>query len=186
VQLALPLALPAAPSLREQTPWEQVVADYASIGIALESHPMALLREELGDSVASSADLRRARDGASIEVAGMVVARQRPATARGVVFMLLEDERGTANVIVPPPVYERHRMIVRTASFVRITGTLERREGTMNVVASALQTLSRPDLPQAEVRHIEPPVERETGRDAALSDLASTLPAAHSFGRRGR
>jgi error-prone DNA polymerase len=186
VQLALPLAVPAAPSLREQTPWEQVVADYASIGVALESHPMALLREELGDSVASSADLRRARDGASIEVAGMVVARQRPATARGVVFMLLEDERGTANVIVPPPVYERHRMVVRTASFVRITGRLERREGTMSVVASALQTLSRPDLPQAEVRHIEPPVERETGRDAALSDLASALPAAHSFGRRGR
>jgi len=186
VQLALPLAVPAAPSLREQTPWEQVVADYASIGIALEDHPMALLREELGESVASSADLARAPHGASLEAAGMVVARQRPATARGVVFMLLEDEVGTVNVIVPPPVYERHRMIVRTASFVRITGRLERREGTMNLVASALRTLERPDLPRAEVRHIEPPAERETGRDAALSDLAAALPAAHSFGRRGR
>ena len=186
VQLALPLAVPAAPSLREQTPWEEVVADYAAIGIALEDHPMALLRGELADSVASSAEAARARDGSAIEVAGMVVARQRPATARGVVFMLLEDELGTINVIVPPPVYERHRLVVRTASFVRITGRMERREGTLNVVASALESLSRPDLPAADVHHIEPPQERETGRDAAVADLAAALPAAHSFGRRGR
>jgi error-prone DNA polymerase len=125
-------------------------------------------------------------------VAGMVVARQRPATARGVVFMLLEDEVGTVNVIVPPPVYERHRMVVRTATFVRVTGRLERRDGTTNVVAEALAPVARPDLPAADVRPIEPPVERETGRDAgverdaALSDLAAAMPAAHSFGRRGR
>jgi len=203
VQLALPLAVPAAPPLREQTPWGRVVADYASFGIALEDHPMALLRGELAESVASSADLDRARDGARIEVAGMVVARQRPATARGVVFMLLEDELGTINAIVPPPVYERHRMVVRTASFVRIAGRLERRDGTLNVVASTLDSLSRPDLPAAEVRHIEPPHYRETGKaggrdaaaaqgarsgdgQAALSDLGAVLPAAHSFGRRGR
>ena len=187
VQLALPLAVPAAPSLREQGPWERVVADYASYGIALEDHPMALLRKELADSVASSAEVARARDGAGIEVAGMVVARQRPATARGVVFMLLEDELGTVNVIVPPPVYERHRLVVRTASFVRVAGRLERRDGTLNVVASTLAPLSRPDLPTAQVRHIEPPPERETGRSQeALSDLAAALPAAHSFGRRSR
>ena len=94
----------------------------------------------------------------------MVVARQRPATARGVVFLLLEDEVGTVNVIVPPPVYERHRLVVRTASFVLISGRLERRDGTTNVVAAAVDSLSRPDMPGAEVRHIEPPVERETGR----------------------
>jgi error-prone DNA polymerase len=192
VQLALPLEVPAAPSLRGQTPWERVVADYASFGIALEDHPMALLREELPASVASSADLDRVRDGDPFEVAGMVVARQRPATARGVVFMLLEDELGTVNVIVPPPVYERHRLVVRTASFVRLTGRLERREGTLNVVASGLASLARPDLPAAEVRHIEPPAERESGRSreqeaqAAISDLGAVLPAAHSFGRRGR
>jgi DNA polymerase III alpha subunit len=103
-----------------------------------------------------------------------------------VVFMLLEDELETINVIVPPPVYERHRLVVRTASFVRITGRMERREGTLNVVASALESLSRPALPAADVHHIEPPQERETGRDAAVADLAAALPAAHSFGRRGR
>ena len=124
----------------------------------------------------------------------MVVARQRPATARGVVFMLLEDELGTINVIVPPPVYERHRLIVRTASFARVSGRLERREGTINVLASTLAPLSRPDMPVADVRHIEPPPERETGRaerdgvpeQRELSDLDAVLPAAHSFGRRGR
>jgi len=191
VQLALALSVPAAPSLREQTPWEQVVADYEAIGISLDRHPMELLREDLAESVLRTRDLERTRDRARVEIAGMVVARQRPATARGVVFMLLEDELGTVNVIVPPPIYERYRVIVRTASFVRTTGTLERREGVVNVVASALDSLSRPDLPVAEIRHIEPPVDRETGRDAGrsqdeLSDLDAVMPAAHSFGRRGR
>ena len=101
--------------------------------------------------------------------------------------MLLEDELGTVNVIVPPPVYERHRLIVRTASFARIRGRLERREGTTNVVASTLSILSRPDLQVAEVRPIDPPVGRETSREGAeLADLDAVLPAAHSFGRRGR
>jgi error-prone DNA polymerase len=195
VQLALPLGVPAPPSLREQTSWERVVGDYASVGMTLEEHPMALLRADLAESVATSTELERTRDRSPVEVAGMVVARQRPATARGVVFMLLEDELGTINVIVPPSVYERHRLVVRTASFVRVTGRLERRDGTINMVASELASLSRPDLPAANVRHIEPPVEREMGRSGereddgarvALSDLGAVLPAAHSFGRRGR
>jgi error-prone DNA polymerase len=100
--------------------------------------------------------------------------------------MLLEDEHGTINAIVPPPVYERHRMVVRTASFVRIEGRVERHEGTVNVVARTLESLSRPDLPAAAVRHIEPSRRRETGRDADVADLAAALPATHSFGRRGR
>ena len=70
-----------------------------------------------------------------VRVAGMVVARQRPATAKGVVFMLLEDELGMINLVVPPPVAERFRLVIRTAGFVLATGTLERREGTTNVVA---------------------------------------------------
>ena len=127
----------------------------------------------------------------------MVVARQRPATARGVVFMLLEDELGTINVVVPPPVYARHRLAVRTASFARVSGKLERRAGVVNVVASAVRPLATPDQPRADVRQIEPPAERETGRraaderavataDARAAELAAVAPAAHSFGRRGR
>ena len=109
---------------------------------------------------------------------------KRPATARGVMFLLIEDETGVANVIVVPPVYERHRLTVRTASLVTVAGKLERREGVINVVATAVERLERPDAPLAEVRSIEPPADRETGR--TLADLDAVLPAAHSFGRRGR
>jgi error-prone DNA polymerase len=125
IQLSLPLPIPAAPSLRELDSWERLVADYGSVGIAIAEHPMALLRPSLEDAVASSADLDGVSDGRSVEIAGMVVARQRPATARGVVFMLLEDELGTINVVVPPPVYRRHRLAVRTASFAQVSGKLE-------------------------------------------------------------
>jgi error-prone DNA polymerase len=187
-QLALPLEAPAAPSLREQSPWERLVADYASIGMTLGAHPMALMRKELGEGVTDSEGLWTLHDGTPVEVVGMVVARQRPATARGVVFMLLEDERGCVNLVVPPPVYECHRLEVRTAAFVRVSGRVERRDGVQNVVASRLEALHRPDLPGADVRHIEPPADRETGRDAepSLADVGAVLPAAHSFGRRGR
>jgi error-prone DNA polymerase len=194
VQLSLPLPIPAAPSLRELDSWERLVADYASTGIAIAEHPMSLLRPGLDQRVASSTDLERIANEGRVQVAGMVVARQRPATARGVVFMLLEDELGTVNVVVPPPVYKRHRLVVRTASFAEVIGRLERREGVTNVVALAVRPLVTPDRVQAEVRHIEPPAEQETGRatgqarDAATraADLAAVMPAAHSFGRRGR
>ncbi len=179
VQLSLPLPIPAAPSLRELDSWQRLVADYTSTGIAIAEHPMALLRSELEEGVASSAGLDRVANGGSVEVAGMVVARQRPATARGVVFMLLEDELGTINVVVPPPVYERHRLAVRTASFAIVNGRLESRAGVINVVASAVRPIATPDQPSAQVRHIEPSVEQ-------ASELAAVAPAAHSFGRRGR
>jgi error-prone DNA polymerase len=113
-----------------------------------------------------------------------VVARQRPATARGVVFMLFEDEFGVVNLIVPPPVYERCRMAVRTAALALTRGRLERREGVTNVVADSVERLQAPGARLAEVRHIEPPIERETGRDSA-EEVAAVAPRAHSFGRRG-
>jgi error-prone DNA polymerase len=195
IQLALPLPIPAAPSLRELDSWERLLADYESTGIAIAEHPMALLRPSLEHAVSSSVDLNGISDGRPVEIAGMVVARQRPATARGVVFMLLEDELGTINVVVPPPVYQRHRLAVRTASFAQVSGRLERRAGVVNVVASSVRPLATPDQPRADVRQIEPPAERETGRravgersaaDARAADLAAVAPAAHSFGRRGR
>jgi error-prone DNA polymerase len=160
--------------------------------MTLGDHPLKLLRSEL-PGVAISPDLERLGDGSEVEVAGMVVARQRPATAKGVCFVLLEDERGTINLVVPPPVFERFRGIVRTAPLLRAGGRLERRQGAINVVVSRMAVLERPDLPPAEVRSIEPPPGRETGRDsagaawreAAVAELRAVAPAAHSFGRRG-
>jgi DNA polymerase III alpha subunit len=119
------------------------------------------------------------------------------------VFMLLEDEVGVINLVVLPPAYERHRLAVRTASFVRVSGKLERREGVINVVVSELEAIATPDMPAANVKHIEPPVERETGRPAhedgdveperprrvaaaggAAVELEAVAPRPHSFGRR--
>jgi len=197
-QLALPLPLPAPPDLRPLDSWERIVADYSSTGVTLGEHPIEVLRPELDPDLVRCDELRAIADRSRIRVAGMVVARQRPATAKGVVFMLLEDERGVANVIVPPPVYERCRLAVRTSSFALVTGRLERRENVLNLVADEVERLAVPAHgAAAEVRHIEPPAHRETGRDpdhadaqparAAASgagELAAVAPRPHSFGRR--
>jgi len=183
-QLPLPLPLPDAPALEQQSRWERVTGDYAATGMSLAVHPIALLRPELDPRTLTSADLSRTAHGSEIVIAGMTVARQRPATANGVVFMLLEDELGMTNVVVLPPVYEHHRLLVRTAGFVSISGRLERRDGVVNVIAERLSELEPPDLPLAEVRAIEPHADREAGR--RIADLGAVLPAPHSFGRRGR
>jgi len=183
-QLALPLPLPPAPALAGQTPWEKLTADYGAYGIALEEHPLGLLRDGLDPATVTCAALEEIPDGVELLIAGLLVARQRPATARGVMFLLVEDETGVANVIVVPPVHERHRLTVRTASLIAVAGRLERREGVVNVVASAIRRVERPDVRPAEVHTIEPSPSRETGR--AIGDLDAVLPGAHSFGRRGR
>jgi error-prone DNA polymerase len=196
-QLALPLALPAPPDLRPLDSWERIVADYASTGVTLGEHPMELIRPRIDRRLVLAKELAGTPDGSRIEVAGLVVARQRPATANGVVFMLLEDEGGVVNVIVPPPVYERCRLAVRTAAFALVAGDLERRQGVINLVASAVDRVQAPSATEAEVRHIEPPADRELGRDTGDSysaerasrvparELAAVAPRAHSFGRRG-
>jgi error-prone DNA polymerase len=209
-QLALPLEAPPAPRLRGLGGWELAVADYESTGMTLGTHPMALIRPGLDEDVASSRSLRERRNRSPVRVAGMVIARQRPATAKGVLFMLLEDEWGTINLIVTPPVFRRDRLVARAASFVLVSGQVERRDANLNVVVRSLERLDRPDLPLADVKHIEPPVHRETGRDperdsgaeeaarsrrrvaaagaggGEITELAAALPPPHSFGRRGR
>ena len=112
-QLALPLEPTAEiPELPEQTPWERMLADYKHTSLSVGVHPLQLLRPHLPAGVATSADLLETPNGTRIQVAGMAIARQRPATANGIVFMLLEDEHGQANLIIPPQVYEEHRAIV--------------------------------------------------------------------------
>jgi error-prone DNA polymerase len=185
VQLALPVEPAGAPALRELDAWERMLADYGSTGITLREHPLELMRPGLPADLLSSRELEQARHGSRVRVAGLVVARQRPATANGMTFMLLEDEFGTLNLIVSRPVHERCRVAVRAEPFVMAEGRLERREGTTNVVVERLARLERPDLPRADVRHIEP--RRIWSNDgSADADLRAVAPAAHSFGRRGR
>jgi error-prone DNA polymerase len=159
-QMALPLETPGTPTLMPLGEWEEMIANYRSTGMTLGEHPMALMRDGLDDKLLRSADLEKIDDGSIVEVAGMVVARQRPETAKGIVFMLLEDERGTVNLIVPPPVYDRHRAEVRTSPLIRAEGKLERREGTTNVLVSAIAELERTQL-----HEVAPPGHRFGRRD---------------------
>jgi error-prone DNA polymerase len=183
-QLALPVEPGESPELRELSPWERLIADYGSTRVTLHEHPMELMRPGLEAGLATAADLERLRHGTRVRTAGLVVARQRPATAKGVTFMLLEDEHGAINVIVAPPVYEAHRLTVRAEPMVLVEGRLERRDGVTNVVATAVRRLERPDLPTGEVRHIEPRRAWSTETESE-AELRSVAPAAHSFGRRG-
>jgi error-prone DNA polymerase len=193
VQMALPLDPPRAPKLEPLGAWGRTIADYRSIGMTLDEHPMALMRDELSAGIRRSSDLEQIDSGEIVEVAGMVVARQRPGTAKGVVFMLLEDERGTVNLIVPPPVYERCRAAVRAAPLVQAKGKLERHEGTTNIVVTEVIELERSANPgrRASKRPISPlsgpsatkPPRRRV-RERAVAELRAVAPAGHSFGRR--
>jgi error-prone DNA polymerase len=198
-QMALPLETLGAPPLPSLGGWGEAIADYRSIGMTLGEHPMALMRAGLGPEILRSTDLERVQDGRTVEVAGMVVARQRPETAKGIVFMLLEDERGTVNLIVPPPVYDRFRALVRAAPLIRAKGRLERREGTTNVLVSEVGELECAEAPAASPqggtprsrhparRRPSPPLsgqERRRLRERAVAELRAVAPAGHSFGRR--
>ena len=189
-QLALPIEPPEPPQLQPLGDWGKLIADYRSTGIALDKHPLELLRPELDPALSRSTDLERVDDGAAVEVAGMVVARQRPETANGIVFMLLEDERGTVNLVVPRHVYERRRAIVRTAVLVRASGRLERHEGVVNVLVTEVAQLERTGPKQpggpAEASERAKPSESRRTRRLVVHELRTVAPAGHSFGRRGR
>ncbi|HKE79751.1 MAG TPA: OB-fold nucleic acid binding domain-containing protein, partial [Solirubrobacteraceae bacterium] len=156
-QLSLGLELPAAPELPPLREWDAMIADYATTGLTIERHPLRLLRPGLSRrGVVSSAGLAGLPHDAHVHVAGLVVARQRPGTAKGVVFLLLEDETGTVNVIIPPKVYERDRLVVRTEPLVAIRGKLERfasAGGAINVLVHSIVPLDAPELLEGRPRH---------------------------------
>jgi error-prone DNA polymerase len=166
----LPLSLEptvSTPELPDLTRWERMLADYRETGLSVGVHPLALLRPHLPVGTLSSAELNVAAHGAQVAFAGLAVARQRPATAKGIVFMLLEDEHGQVNLIVPSAVYERHRAIVRGEPLLLVRGRFERVERNRNVLVSSLESLSA------------------LARRAAESDeVVASLPRAHHFGHR--
>lgn len=151
VQLALSIELPQTPRLRSLDRWQRLLADYATSGVTVDDHVMAILRPRL--SIASGADavvlttsaqLPRLPNRCSVVVAGMVIARQRPGTANGTMFLLFEDEWGTVNLIVPGGVYERHRPLARAEPLLLACGRLERSpSGVLNVLVRELAALER-------------------------------------------
>jgi len=129
--------------LKQMTATERMVADYAGTGLTIGKHPMAYRREELRrDGILSAKELWNIRDGVFVRTAGCVIARQRPGTAMGFIFISMEDETGIANVIVTPDLYERYRLVVTRSKFIRVEGPLQNQDGVIHVKAVHLAQLS--------------------------------------------
>jgi error-prone DNA polymerase len=120
---------------------DRLVAEYRMLRFSTELHPLSLLGEELPPGRVTAAQLPELPQGCTVTVAGIVVARQRPGTAKGYTFLLLEDEAGPVNTIVKPEVYERCRSDVRTEPFVAVTGRLQKDGTTLNVIATRVAAL---------------------------------------------
>ncbi len=128
--------------LRPMGASERLQADYAGTGLTIGPHPMALHRDDLAlRGVLRASDLGRARHGRPVRVAGMVITRQRPGTAKGFVFLTLEDETGIANVIVRPDLFARERLAVTGQPFLIVDGMLQHQDGVVSVRAERLQGL---------------------------------------------
>jgi error-prone DNA polymerase len=149
---------PEGPLLRQNSDWlrepsnslplaqmnteERLVADYAGTGLTVGKHPMHSRRQELQSrNVLSAVELRRCQNGEYVKAAGCVIARQRPGTAKGFIFLSMEDETGIANVIVTPDLYERERLTVVRSKFLLAEGILQNQDGVIHVKALRLTAL---------------------------------------------
>ncbi len=143
-QRQLALAMPTKQDMVALAPmseWERMHADYLVLGLTPGRHPMSFLRPRFHEGIITSRMIESLADGAEIEVAGLVVCRQQPGTAKGFVFLVLEDEFGLVNVIVRPDLYEEQRGLVRSEPFVIVKGELQRRDGITNLMAQSFATL---------------------------------------------
>ena len=145
--------LPLAPAghlpfaVRELEGAELIFADYLATGICVHGHPLQHLRPRLrAAGITGSTSLAEVAHGQAIVVAGLVVVRQHPQTSKGTVFLLLEDEGGFVNVIVPPQLYQKHRETVRHSPFLIIEGRLERSGAVVNVIGRRFRRLEMPAL----------------------------------------
>ena len=151
-----PLLRHTAASLREDSralPLEQMnvnerlVADYAGTGLTVGKHPMFYRRAELRRAnILSAAELRLCCDGDPVRAAGCVIARQRPGTAKGFIFISMEDETGIANVIVTPDVYDRNRLTITRSKFLLVEGELQNQDGVIHVKAERLSQFAQSAL----------------------------------------
>lgn len=197
-QLSLPLGTGGAPQLPKLDSWDEMIANYETTSLTTAAHPLGLLRESLRRRGAvTSADLETIKHGTKVLIAGLVIARQRPATAKGVVFILIEDETGTANLIVPPKLYDAQRVTVRSEPLVEFEGRVEKHAsggGAINISVKSLRRLDtdgvRPGVaaPVADFSPIDAAILEREGQDRAEAgdDFRAVAPAAQSFasGRR--
>ncbi|MBC7461049.1 MAG: DNA polymerase III subunit alpha [Thermoleophilia bacterium] len=143
-QEVLEITAPDGPTLPQLSLWDEVVLDFSTQGLSVRAHPVGLLRPLLGPKVVTIEDaLDNVPNGRLIEVVGAVTARQQPGTAKGMVFLLMEDETGQLNVIVSPQLYKEQRTTIRGEPMLRVVGRLERHDRVVNLVAREAHRLPR-------------------------------------------
>ena len=165
-----------APALPELSRFERTITDYETTGLSTGWHLVALVRPGLPPGVITAARLRETAHGTEVLVAGLVVARQRPATAGGIVFLLLEDETGMINCIVRPQVYERYRAVVRADPLLMAWGRLERHDRTINVLVTRMERI---DPPAEDARP-------SAGEVATMTRVRAAAPEGQHFGHGRR
>lgn len=133
----------AAPdTLIKLNPLEEVYSDYASLGVSLQGHPMSFFRNKLIEQrIKTAADLAATDHGRFVRVAGLIVLRQRPGTAKGITFVTMEDETGSINLVIKPQVWKDHYLICKQSNAWYVQGVLEKREGVIHVVAARIEDL---------------------------------------------
>jgi error-prone DNA polymerase len=137
----------ASSPLRQMTTEERLSADYSGTGLTVGQHPLHYRRKELqAMKVLTSSELRNYKHGEYVRSAGCVIARQRPGTAKGFIFISMEDETGIANVIITPDLYERERVVVTRSKFVLVEGALQNQDGVIHIKARHIQPLAFSNL----------------------------------------
>jgi DNA polymerase-3 subunit alpha/error-prone DNA polymerase len=130
-------------TLPEMLPGEQVIEDYRYLSLSLKAHPVSFLREEFkAMGIKRSVDLLAVANGQRVTIGGIVLVRQRPGSAKGVIFMTLEDETGVANAIVWPKIFERYRPVVMGARLVKIRGRLQSQSGVIHTVVEHIEDIT--------------------------------------------
>jgi error-prone DNA polymerase len=133
--------------LRQMNTEERLSADYSGTSLTIGHHPLYYRRQELQQrKVKTAHELRNGQDGDYVLSAGCVIARQRPGTAKGFIFLSMEDETGIANVIITPDLYERERVVVTRSKFVLVEGALQNQDGVVHIKAKRIQPLAFSDL----------------------------------------
>jgi len=149
--MALRLPVPGA-ELPRMTLADKVAADYQIQGLSAKHHPMQVFRSDVSKNVLKSSGIAAIPSGTKVRVAGCVVCRQMPGTAKGHVFITLEDECGLINVILRPQVYDKYRQIARLEPVIVVEGTLQKHDGIVNIVAQQLRPIQHPhrekEMPQ--------------------------------------
>lgn len=137
------------PLLPEMDYWERICADFELTGVTVGAHPMQLMRPRLPKNLKNASQLEQARDGSRVRMAGAVICRQRPGTAKGVVFLSIEDETGIANGVVFPNLFEKLRLTIVTEPYLLLSGKIQRAEGTTHLIVRHVEALRIDDAPVA-------------------------------------